>query len=107
MAAASGFGWVPIVLLTAMATIGAFVYSPSTDLIGGIEVTLGGPRLARIARPFGCLAWIAVISSPGLGCLARAGRELRPLERFAHVKGVPCRFESSQAHNHVPAPDVT
>ncbi|GBG40974.1 DUF3566 domain-containing protein [Mycobacterium montefiorense] len=29
-----------IVLLTAMATIGAFVYNLSTDLIGGIEVTL-------------------------------------------------------------------
>lgn len=33
-------GLVNIVLLTAMATIGAFVYNLSTDLIGGIEVTL-------------------------------------------------------------------
>ncbi len=33
-------GLVNIVLLTAMATIGAFVYNLATDLIGGIEVTL-------------------------------------------------------------------
>jgi hypothetical protein len=33
-------GLVNIVLLTAMATIGAFVYNLTTDLIGGIEVTL-------------------------------------------------------------------
>jgi hypothetical protein len=33
-------GLVNIVLLTAMATIGAFVYNLSTDLIGGVEVTL-------------------------------------------------------------------
>ncbi|MBW0013241.1 DUF3566 domain-containing protein [Mycobacterium sp.] len=33
-------GLVNIVLLTAMATIAAFVYNLSTDLIGGIEVTL-------------------------------------------------------------------
>jgi Transmembrane domain of unknown function (DUF3566) len=33
-------GLVNIVLLTAMSTIGAFVYNLTTDLIGGIEVTL-------------------------------------------------------------------
>jgi hypothetical protein len=33
-------GLVNIVLLTAMATIGAFVYNLTTDLIGGVEVTL-------------------------------------------------------------------
>jgi hypothetical protein len=33
-------GLVNIVLLTAMATIGAFIYNLATDLIGGIEVTL-------------------------------------------------------------------
>jgi hypothetical protein len=33
-------GLVNIVLLTAMATIAAFVYNLATDLIGGIEVTL-------------------------------------------------------------------
>ncbi|MCV7234940.1 DUF3566 domain-containing protein [Mycobacterium branderi] len=33
-------GLLNIVLLTAMATIGAFVYNLTTDLIGGIEVTL-------------------------------------------------------------------
>ncbi|BBX75631.1 DUF3566 domain-containing protein [Mycobacterium shinjukuense] len=33
-------GLVNIVLLTALATIGAFVYNLTTDLIGGIEVTL-------------------------------------------------------------------
>jgi len=33
-------GLVNIVLLTAMATIGAFVYNLTTDLMGGIEVTL-------------------------------------------------------------------
>ncbi|MCV7258798.1 DUF3566 domain-containing protein [Mycobacterium shimoidei] len=33
-------GLVNIVLLTAMATIGVFVYNLTTDLIGGIEVTL-------------------------------------------------------------------
>jgi hypothetical protein len=33
-------GLVNIVLLTAMATIGAFVYNLATDLIGGVEVTL-------------------------------------------------------------------
>ena len=30
----------PVVLLTAMATIGAFVYNLSTDIVGGVEVTL-------------------------------------------------------------------
>lgn len=34
-------GLVNIVLMTALATIGAFVYNLITDLIGGIEVTLG------------------------------------------------------------------
>jgi Transmembrane domain of unknown function (DUF3566) len=33
-------GLVNIVLLTAMATIGAFVYNLSTDIVGGVEVTL-------------------------------------------------------------------
>ncbi|WP_375486075.1 DUF3566 domain-containing protein, partial [uncultured Mycobacterium sp.] len=33
-------GLVNIVLLTAGATIGAFIYNLTTDLIGGIEVTL-------------------------------------------------------------------
>ncbi|MGV0849208.1 DUF3566 domain-containing protein [Mycolicibacterium phlei] len=33
-------GLVNIVLLTAMATIGAFVYNLTTDLVGGVEVTL-------------------------------------------------------------------
>jgi hypothetical protein len=33
-------GLVNIVLFTAMGTIGAFVYNLTTDLIGGIEVTL-------------------------------------------------------------------
>lgn len=33
-------GLVNIVLLTAMATIGAFIYNLSTDIVGGIEVTL-------------------------------------------------------------------
>ncbi|HEU4362504.1 MAG TPA: DUF3566 domain-containing protein, partial [Mycobacterium sp.] len=33
-------GLVNIVLLTAMATLGAVVYNVSTDLLGGIEVTL-------------------------------------------------------------------
>jgi hypothetical protein len=33
-------GLVNIVLLTAMATVGAFVYNLTTDLIGGVEVTL-------------------------------------------------------------------
>jgi hypothetical protein len=33
-------GLVNIVLLTAMATIGAFIYNLTTDLVGGIEVTL-------------------------------------------------------------------
>ena len=33
-------GLVNIVLLTAMATIGSFIYNLATDLIGGIEVTL-------------------------------------------------------------------
>jgi hypothetical protein len=33
-------GLVNIVLLTSMATIAAFVYNLTTDLIGGIEVTL-------------------------------------------------------------------
>ena len=33
-------GLVNIVLLTAMATVAAFVYNLTTDLIGGIEVTL-------------------------------------------------------------------
>ena len=29
-----------IVLLTAMATVGAFIYNLTTDLVGGVEVTL-------------------------------------------------------------------
>ena len=33
-------GLVNIVLITAMATVGAFVYNLTTDLIGGVEVTL-------------------------------------------------------------------
>jgi hypothetical protein len=33
-------GLVNIVLLTASATIGAFIYNLTTDLIGGVEVTL-------------------------------------------------------------------
>jgi hypothetical protein len=33
-------GLVNIVLLTAAATIGAFIYNLTTDLIGGVEVTL-------------------------------------------------------------------
>jgi hypothetical protein len=33
-------GLVNIVLLTAMATIGAFIYNLTTDIVGGIEVTL-------------------------------------------------------------------
>jgi transmembrane protein DUF3566 len=33
-------GLVNIVLLTAMATIGAFIYNLTTDMIGGVEVTL-------------------------------------------------------------------
>lgn len=33
-------GLVNIVILTAMATIGAFIYNLSTDIVGGIEVTL-------------------------------------------------------------------
>ncbi len=35
-----GGGLVNIVLMTAMATIAAFVYNLTTDLIGGVEVTL-------------------------------------------------------------------
>ena len=33
-------GLVNIVLLTAMATIGAFIYNLTTDIVGGVEVTL-------------------------------------------------------------------
>jgi hypothetical protein len=33
-------GLVNIVLLTAMATVGAFIYNLTTDLVGGLEVTL-------------------------------------------------------------------
>ncbi|WP_328363014.1 DUF3566 domain-containing protein [Mycobacterium sp. NBC_00419] len=33
-------GLVNIVLLTAMATVGAFIYNLSTDIVGGVEVTL-------------------------------------------------------------------
>ena len=29
-----------IVLLTAMATVGAYIYNLSTDIVGGVEVTL-------------------------------------------------------------------
>ena len=37
---AAVIGLVNIVLLTAMATIGAFIYNLTTDLVGGVEVTL-------------------------------------------------------------------
>lgn len=33
-------GLVNIVLITAMATVGAFIYNLTTDLVGGVEVTL-------------------------------------------------------------------
>ena len=33
-------GLVNIVLLTAMATVGVFIYNLTTDLVGGVEVTL-------------------------------------------------------------------
>jgi hypothetical protein len=33
-------GLVNIILLTAMATIGAYIYNLSTDIVGGVEVTL-------------------------------------------------------------------
>jgi Transmembrane domain of unknown function (DUF3566) len=33
-------GLANIVLLTAMATVGAFIYNLTTDLVGGVEVTL-------------------------------------------------------------------
>ena len=33
-------GLVNIVLLTAMATVGAYIYNLSTDIVGGVEVTL-------------------------------------------------------------------
>ena len=33
-------GLINIVLLTAMATVGAFIYNLTTDLVGGVEVTL-------------------------------------------------------------------
>jgi len=33
-------GLVNIVLLTAMATIGTYIYNLSTDIVGGVEVTL-------------------------------------------------------------------
>jgi hypothetical protein len=33
-------GLVNIVLLTAMATVGAFIYNLTTDIVGGVEVTL-------------------------------------------------------------------
>ena len=33
-------GLVNIVLLTAMGTVGAFIYNLTTDLVGGVEVTL-------------------------------------------------------------------
>ena len=37
---AAMIGLVNIVLLTAMATVGAFIYNLTTDLVGGVEVTL-------------------------------------------------------------------
>ena len=40
-------GLVNIVLLTAMATIGAFIYNLTTDIVGGVEVTLADRRLGR------------------------------------------------------------
>ena len=54
-------GLVNIVLLTATAPIGAFIYNLTTYLVGGVEVTLGRPGLAR----FGASVAIAVISSLG------------------------------------------
>ena len=40
LGAATLIGAVNIVLFTALATIGAFVYNICSDLVGGIEVTL-------------------------------------------------------------------
>ena len=37
---AAPIGLVNIVLLTAMATVGAYIYNLSTDIVGGVEVTL-------------------------------------------------------------------
>ena len=56
-----------------MATIGTFIYNLSTDIVGGIEVTLADRDLGRIRRRFGCSAPGAVISS-----LVRM-REIRPI----------------------------
>lgn len=39
----AGIGLINVVLFTALATIGAFIYNQCSDLVGGIEVTLADP----------------------------------------------------------------
>ncbi|XRQ09326.1 DUF3566 domain-containing protein [Actinomadura welshii] len=51
-------GLVNIVLMTTMAAIAAFVYNLSTDLVGGVEVTLAGwPVRQRISQRPGPGRW--------------------------------------------------
>ena len=40
---AAGIGVINVVLFTALATIGAFIYNQCSDLVGGVEVTLADP----------------------------------------------------------------
>ena len=40
---AAGIGLINVVLFTALATIGSFIYNQCSDLVGGIEVTLADP----------------------------------------------------------------
>lgn len=41
---AAVLGLVNVVLMTALATVGAFVYNVSADLVGGLELTLSEPE---------------------------------------------------------------
>ena len=65
---------VDVVLLTAIATLGAFLYNMAAALLGGVEVTLAEDstesRFVRPSRRWGSLASAADVrpsaASPGL-----------------------------------------
>ena len=72
-------GLVNIVLLAAMATIGTFIYNLSTDIVGGIEVTLGRPGLGSSPVWVQCAGCGNLVARP----YVKYGPIAQAVERFA------------------------